>query len=164
VRCYICGREPKRVGGEYDLKLTEPFWRFGDIYVCPDCMVKAFKYFAEKHKEMKEVAEEPTIGGSNLAEWLYSLHENGYKIALFKRRQSYYKIVLSIPEKYRGFKLLHYLYVSLDGSYAVSLIYGDASFRKYEIYDNEIKFEGVERYDTLEEAENRVVELMASGR
>jgi len=95
--------------------------------------------------------------------WIADLVEKGYKIIDVDEMDlgyGIYKFYLEVPIKYSLLKDIHYLYVDKETGYTVSLVKGIVSFGKFEIYDGEILFKHVERYDTLWEAERRIIELV----
>ena len=95
--------------------------------------------------------------------WIADLMKKGYKVIdVDEMDYGIYKFYLEVPIKYSLLKDIHYLYVDKETGYTVSLVKGKVSFGKFEIYDGELLFEHVERYDTLWEAERRIVELVKS--
>jgi len=94
--------------------------------------------------------------------WIANLVGKGYKVVdVDEMDYGIYRFYLEVPPKYSLLKDTHYLYIDKITGYTVSLIKGDLiSFGKFEIYDGEILFKHVERYNTLGEAEKRIVELV----
>ena len=95
-------------------------------------------------------------------EWVLRLLKEGYNIAdIDQPYDGILRLRLKIPPKHAILKHLHYLYIDEKTGYLVSLVKGSIiTFDKYEIFDGERLFRDVERYDTLEEAEKRIIELV----
>lgn len=99
-------------------------------------------------------------------EWVLRLLEEGYYIAsVDEPYDGILRLKLRIPLKHAALKHLHYLYMDAKTGYSVSLIHGGiTTLGKYEIYDGEKLINDVERYDSLQEAEKRIIELVEKAR
>ena len=95
-------------------------------------------------------------------EWVLRLLKEGYNISnVDEPYEGILRLKLKIPPKHAILKHLHYLYIDEETGYLVSLVMGGfITFGKYEIYDGEKFIRDIERYNTLEEAEKRIIELV----
>jgi len=101
---------------------------------------------------------------SHIMKWLASAAEAGYHpYSINEWNKNTWKISLEIPSIILSFKEKHYLYIDPSTDYLISAIYLRAIiFDRYywEIYDHNILIADVERYETIEEAEERIKELI----
>jgi len=107
------------------------------------------------------VSEERKI--RHIMKWLTSAAKAGYHpYSINEWKEDKWKIKLEIPSIVVPFKKQHYLYIDPVTDYLVSAVYLSVIFDRYycwEIYDENLLIGDVERYETLEEAEDRIKEL-----
>jgi len=94
--------------------------------------------------------------------WIADLLKAGYKIVDIEEMDiGVYKLYLEVLPRYAHLKDSHCLYIDKETGYTVSLIKGDViTFGRFEIYDKNTLIDGTERYNSLSEAEKRIVELV----
>jgi len=101
---------------------------------------------------------------THIMKWLTSAAEAGYHpYSINEWNKNTWKISLEIPSIVLGFKKKHCLYIDPFTDYLISAVYLSIIFDRYccwEIYDHNILIEDVERYETIEEAEERIKELI----
>ena len=94
--------------------------------------------------------------------WIANLLKAGYRITDIDEMDiGVYRLYLEVLPRYAHLKDTHRLYIDKETGYTVSLIKGDiVTFGRFEIYDKNTLIDGIERYDSLPEAEKRIVELV----
>jgi len=94
--------------------------------------------------------------------WIANLLKAGYRITSIDEMDiGVYKLHLEVLPRYAHLKDTHRLYIDKETGYTVSLVGGDiVTFGRFEIYDKNTLIDGIERYDSLSEAERRIVELV----
>jgi len=90
------------------------------------------------------------------ADALINLLHRGYavkKVSPFTNNILF--VILKVPLQHKQLKTNHILFANQEG-YCISMICGACSFYQWEIYDDDKKFEDVERFNTFVEALNRI--------
>jgi len=94
------------------------------------------------------------------AETLLNLLQKGYSVdSVTLAGTTVLMVRLEIPIEHKPLKRIHELFTNADG-YCISMVYGECTFNEWEIYDDDEKFKGVERYKTLEEAIDKILYYM----